>query len=294
MSKKIFDFLKLIRINNLLIIGATQIFAYFFLTPSITIQHLIDTDFIKLLVSTFLVAGAGYIINDYMDVMLDLVNKPDKVIVGKSISRRWAMFLHLIMNLVAFLLAYSINKKIAILVLGASIFLWIYSQLLKKTFLSGNILVALLTAFTLWILFLFDPNIMSTGIWVYGIFSFLTTIIREIIKDTEDLSGDKKFKAKTLPIVLGVRKTKSILLWAQLLLIVLTIGYCISFETLSISGNKIYFMFLVFMLILVLTPMVYMAKLIYDADVKKDFTRLSFISKLVMLFGIISMVFWRV
>jgi 4-hydroxybenzoate polyprenyltransferase len=294
MSKKIFDFLKLIRINNLLIIGATQIFAYFFLTPSITIQHLIDTDFIKLLVSTFLVAGAGYIINDYMDVMLDLVNKPDKVIVGKSISRRWAMFLHLIMNLVAFLLAYSINKKIAILVLGASIFLWIYSQLLKKTFLSGNILVALLTAFTLWILFLFDPNIMSTGIWVYGIFSFLTTIIREIIKDTEDLSGDKKFKAKTLPIVLGVRKTKSILLWAQILLIVLTIGYCISFETLSISGNKIYFMFLIFMLILVLTPMVYMAKLIYDADVKKDFTRLSFISKLVMLFGIISMVFWRV
>jgi 4-hydroxybenzoate polyprenyltransferase len=293
MSKKIFDFLKLIRINNLLIIGATQIFAYFFLTPSITIQDLIDSDFIKLLVSTFLVAGAGYIINDYMDVMLDLVNKPDKVIVGKSISRRWAMFLHLIMNLVAFLLSYSINKKIAIMVLGASIFLWIYSQLLKKTFLSGNILVALLTAFTLWILFLFDPNIMRTGIWVYGIFSFLTTIIREIIKDTEDLSGDKKFKAKTLPIVLGVRKTKSILLWAQLLLIVLTIGYCISFEALSISGNKIYFMFLVFMLILVLMPMVYMAKLIYGADVKKDFTRLSFISKLVMLFGIISMVFWR-
>lgn len=179
------------------------------------------------------------------------------------------------------------------MVLGASIFLWIYSQLLKKTFLSGNILVALLTAFTLWILFLFDPNIMRTGIWVYGIFSFLTTIIREIIKDTEDLSGDKKFKAKTLPIVLGVRKTKSILLWAQLLLIVLTIGYCISFEALSISGNKIYFMFLVFMLILVLMPMVYMAKLIYGADVKKDFTRLSFISKLVMLFGIISMVFWR-
>jgi 4-hydroxybenzoate polyprenyltransferase len=198
------------------------------------------------------------------------------------------------MNLTAFMLAYSINRKIAIMVLGASIFLWIYSQLLKKTFLSGNILVAMLTAFTLWILFLFDPNIMGTGLWVYGLFSFITTLLREIIKDTEDLRGDQKFKAKTLPIVLGIRKTKRILFVGQILLIILTLAYCFSFEALSISGDKVYWRFLGFMLILVLLPMAYMAKLIKKADVKKDFTQLSFISKLVMLFGIISMVFWRI
>jgi 4-hydroxybenzoate polyprenyltransferase len=101
MFNKAIDFLKLIRFNNLLIIGLTQTFAYYFLSPSIRLSDVFSIDFILLLSSTFLVAGAGYIINDYMDVMLDLVNKPDKVIVGKSISRRWAMLLHFGMNFLA-------------------------------------------------------------------------------------------------------------------------------------------------------------------------------------------------
>jgi 4-hydroxybenzoate polyprenyltransferase len=240
-----------------------------------------------------MVAAAGYIINDYMDVMLDLVNKPEKVIVGKSISRRWAMMLHLLLNAIAVLLAYTIGKKIALLVLISGLFLWIYSQLLKKTYLSGNIIVAFLTGFTLWILLLFDQNVMQSGIWVYALFAFFTTLQREIIKDTEDLRGDQKFKCKTLPIVLGVRKTKEILFWLQILIIGLTLSYCSFFAALSVSGNRIYVMFLVYMLILVLAPMMVMAWLIKTADVKKDFSNLSFISKIIMITGILSMVFWR-
>lgn len=293
MSIKIIDFFKLIRLNNLLIISISQVFAYYFLTPGMSATHLVQPEFLKLLAATFMVAAAGYIINDYMDVMLDLVNKPEKVIVGKSISRRWAMFLHFLLNTMAFVLAYSINKKIGLMVLGCSLCLWIYSQLLKKTYLSGNILVALLTAFTLWILFMFDSNMMKAGIWVYGIFAFLTTLIREIIKDTEDMRGDQKFKCRTLPIVLGIRRTKEILFWMQLVLITLTMAYCSFFAALSVSSNKIYMVFLMYMVILVLTPMVLSAWYIKTADVKKDFSRLSFISKLVMVFGIVSMAFWR-
>jgi len=265
MRKVILDFLRLIRINNLLIISATQVFAYYFLSPGISLYTLFQLKFLLLMTSTFLVAAAGYIINDYMDVMLDLVNKPDKVIVGKSISRR----------------------------LACSICLWGYSQLLKKTYLSGNILVALLTASTLFILLVFDSNLMQAGIWVYALFAFLSTLIREIIKDTEDLRGDQQFKAKTLPIVLGIRKTKEIIFWLHMVLIGLTLTYCSYFAAISISGNRIYVMFLMYMLILVLVPMFAMAWLIKVADVKKDFTRLSFLSKLVMLSGIISMLFWR-
>jgi 4-hydroxybenzoate polyprenyltransferase len=293
MRKVILDFLRLIRINNLLIISATQVFAYYFLSPGISLYTLFQLKFLLLLASTFLVAAAGYIINDYMDVMLDLVNKPDKVIVGKSISRRWAMLLHFLLNASAFIMALAIGKSIAFLVLACSICLWGYSQLLKKTYLSGNILVALLTASTLFILLVFDPNLMQAGIWVYALFAFLSTLIREIIKDTEDLRGDQQFKAKTLPIVLGIRKTKDILFWLHMVLIGLTLTYCSYFAAISISGNRIYVMFLMYMLILVLVPMFAMAWLIKVADVKKDFTRLSFLSKLVMLSGIISMLFWR-
>ena len=287
------DFLRLIRINNLIIISATQIFAYYFLTPNLSHTQLFQVNFLLLLMSTFLVAAAGYIINDYMDVRLDLINKPSKVIVGNSISRRWAMFLHIVLNIVAILLALLINKKIALLVFICAFSLWLYSQFLKKTYLAGNILVALLTAFTLWIMHIFQEDMMVAGIWVYGIFAFATTLIREIIKDTEDLRGDQNFKCRTLPIVLGVRKTKEILLVLHLIVIGLTIAFCTSFVALSYSSYKIYVMFLMYMLILVIIPMFTMVWFIRTADVKRDFSRLSSLSKWIMMAGIISMVFWR-
>ncbi|MDZ4666908.1 MAG: geranylgeranylglycerol-phosphate geranylgeranyltransferase [bacterium] len=293
MTKKITDFLRLIRVNNLIIISLTQVFAYYFLTPSINYHNLLQIDFILLLISTFLVAAGGYIINDYMDVMLDLINKPGKVIVGNTISRRWAMFLHLLINAIAFILALAINRKIALLVLVCSICLWLYSQFLKKTYLAGNLLVAGLTAFTIWILYLFNPNIMKNGIWVYSLFAFGSTLIREIIKDSEDLRGDQKFKAKTLPIVIGIRKTKDILIYLQIILISLCMVYCSSFVAISYSSQTIFIPFLLYMLGLVLLPMVAMAWLIKTADVKSDFTRLSLLSKLIMISGIVSMIFWR-
>lgn len=293
MRTALIDFFRLIRINNLLIISITQVFAYYFLSPGISIQNLFQIKFIFLLTSTFMVAAAGYIINDYMDVMLDLVNKPTKVIVGNSISRRWAMLLHFALNASAFLLALAISKKIALLVLTCSFCLWAYSQLLKKTYLSGNLLVALLTASTLFILLVLDNNLMQAGIWVYGIFAFLSTLIREIIKDTEDMRGDQQFKCRTLPIVLGIRKTKDILFWLHIVLIGLTLTYCSYFAAISVSSNRIYVMFLMYMIITVVSPMFVMAWLIKTADVKKDFSRLSLLCKIIMISGIVSMVFWR-
>lgn len=287
------NFSKLIRLNNLLIIVATQIFAYYFLSPSIAIQQLLVPNFIGLLSLTFLVAAAGYIINDYMDVMLDLVNKPEKVIVGKSISRRWAMFLHLGLNAIAILISYQLSKKLALMVSLCALSLWIYSQLLKKMYLTGNVLVALLTAFTIFILLPYDSNVMQEGIWVYGIFAFLSTLQREIIKDTEDLRGDEKFKCKTLPIVLGIRKTKKVIMGLHIILIILTLLYCSAFTNLSLSGSNTNKYFLIYMGIFVLLPMAYMANLIHKADIKKNFTQLSFIAKVIMLTGILSMCFWR-
>jgi len=107
------------------------------------------------------------------------------------------------------------------------------------------------------------------------------------------LRGDQKFKCRTLPIVLGMRKTKTILFWIQIILIGLTLTFITSFTALSLSSNKIFVMFLMYMLMAVVLPMFLIAWLIKTADVKKDFSRLSLLSKLVMISGIISMIFWR-
>ncbi len=291
--QKLFAFLQITRANNLFIMLATLAFSYYCLTDYLTPEDLLKPRFLLLCASVVLTAAAGYIINDYMDVMLDLINKPGKVIVGNTISRRWAMFLHLLINGLALFFALLISKKIALLVLICAICLWLYSQFLKKTYLAGNLLVAALTAFTIWILFVFNPNIMQAGIWVYSLFAFGTTLIREIIKDAEDLRGDQKFKSRTLPIVVGIRKTKNVLFFLQVVLIFLCMVFCTSFVALSYSSQSIFVVFLLYMLGLVILPMFAQAWMIKIADVKKDFTRLSLLSKLVMISGIVSMIFWR-
>lgn len=293
MITKFLLFARLIRTGNLLILFLTQVFARYFLNPSATFSHLIQPEFLYLSLSTVLAAGAGYIINDYMDVKLDLVNKPGEVIVGNGISRRWAMLLHFFMNLIAISLAWKLGNGIALAVFCCVIALWIYSQALKKTYLTGNLLVATLTSSTLWILFLFDESMMPAGVWVYSLFAFLCTLIREIIKDTEDLRGDQEFKCKTLPIVLGLPRTREVLFWLQFVLLMCTAAFINFFPALSMSSNKVFLIFMGYVLAFVIFPMAIQAWLIRTADVKKDFTRLSFLSKLIMLSGILSMVFWK-
>jgi 4-hydroxybenzoate polyprenyltransferase len=134
---------------------------------------------------------------------------------------------------------------------------------------------------------------MINGIWVYSAFAFFTTIVREIIKDTEDMRGDEKFKCRTLPIVLGIRKTKEILIWLQVILVGFTLAYCTFFGALSYSSNKIFGIFVMYMMLSVIIPMFMVIWLMRTADVKQDFSRLSLIAKLIMITGILSMLFWR-
>ena len=115
------DFFRLVRTGNLLIIVITQLFAGYFLNKEFGFKDLFEADLIKLITATVLVAAAGYIINDYMDVKLDMVNKPNRVIIGKTISRRWAMFLHSVFNLLAAFLAYSINVKVLCVIVLVSL-----------------------------------------------------------------------------------------------------------------------------------------------------------------------------
>jgi 4-hydroxybenzoate polyprenyltransferase len=294
MMSVLVNFLKLIRYKNILMIALTQVFTFYFLNPDIHLFHLLDTSFLLLLVCTAMVAAGGYIINDYMDVKLDLINKPEQVIVGKSISRRWAMFMHLLFTSFSFLIGISISKKIAVAVMACSFLLWIYSQFLKKTYLAGNLLVSFLSAFSLIILFVYKPNeLHANGIYLFAMFAFLTTLIREIIKDMEDIKGDVSYQSRTIPIVSGIRKTKKILLLLIVLEMLLCFYNLLLFGTVSYSSNLLNHAYQVYVVLMLLLPLLLLYKLIQKADTKKAFTRLSFYFKLLMLLGILSMVFWR-
>ena len=149
----IFILIKIARFKNLLMILFTQVFAFYFLNPYADWHDLLRFKFLALVFCTVLVAAAGYIINDYIDVKIDMANKPSNVLVGVRISRRKTIFAHWVLTLTAAFLSLLININVFILVIVCSLLLWLYSEYFKKSYLAGNILVAILTSFTLLILF---------------------------------------------------------------------------------------------------------------------------------------------
>lgn len=205
-------FLQLIRWKNLLIVAMTQIlvrYSLIFDTPQHGVKH-----FTLLVVTTLLIAAGGYIINDYFDVKIDRINKPHKVWIGKTISRRSALLVHQLFSAAGILLAFLIGWKAVLINVLSVWLLWFYASGFKKKPFIGNFVVALLTALVIAeIALVYDPS--NRLIYMYAVFAFFINLIREIIKDMEDMKGDEAHGAKTIPILYGIHKPKSCftLLW---------------------------------------------------------------------------------
>jgi 4-hydroxybenzoate polyprenyltransferase len=269
--------LRLTRFWNLLIIGLAQYFTVRFL---ISEEAVYDIELLELTVSTMLIAAAGYVINDYYDVKIDLINKPERVIIGKSIPRRHALLFHTALSLSGIAIGFWLNWKIGLINLFSAFMLWLYSNALKRQPFIGNLAVALLTGISVFVVnVLYPPMLVLTGI--YSLFAFFMTLVREIIKDLEDLKGDDSFGCKTLPIVWGIRKTKFFVYFLLLLFALLVLG-------LHHWISPLPMMFFAWFLFL---PMMVLLAWLIRADTRKDFYHLSQFCKIIMVAGILSMAF---
>lgn len=271
------------RFPNLLIIGLTQYFAAVFLVgyPENYIHLLKSVELFMLSSSTVIIAAAGYIINDYYDIKIDYVNKPDKVIVGRLIRRRVVLAGHIALNVAGVTLGLLLSWKIAAINFFAGFLLWFYSNQLKRMPFIGNLMIAFLTGLSLIVVAVyFQRN--EILILNYAIFAFSITLVREVIKDMEDMVGDERYGSKTLPIIWGVRRTKQFL-YALIFTFVLLLFY-LAYHL----GNPILNNFFLLMLL----PIFYFTYLLYRADTKKRYNQLSNYCKLFMLAGILSMTFF--
>jgi geranylgeranylglycerol-phosphate geranylgeranyltransferase len=176
------------------------------------IDKTISIPVVLAMAAVFFETAAGNVINDYFDYNIDLVNKPERPIPSGRISlkngRNYAYLLFLAGTICGFLISYMTNNWIPfIIVLIADVILYLYAYKLKATPLIGNLAVGFMTGFG----FVFggfcinNPNIIMTSIFL-GFFAFVMTTAREIIKDIEDVEGDKKDGARTLPIIIGKKK----------------------------------------------------------------------------------------
>lgn len=272
--------LRLVRWNNLLIIVFTQYLARIFLVGPRTEwrSHLLDRDQLLISLSTIAIAAAGYIINDYFDVKIDLVNKPQDVIIGRYIRRRWAIIIHQTLNVLGVLLGLIVSVKVFIVNIIAVTSLWFYAERFKRLAFVGNFLVATLTGASLLVMAVYYPG-SDLLINIYAVFAFGITLIREIIKDMEDIPGDKKYGCRTLPIIWGVPKTKRLLyiLVTSFILIVLSIGW-------ELNNDRVMTIFL-----LLGIPVTYLVYRLYTADRTSHYSFLSRFCKYIMIVGICSM-----
>jgi len=275
-------FLKLIRFPNLLIVAITQIFTAKFLVGISSHWGAVFTEYklLFLVTSTVLITAGGYVINDYYDVKIDVVNKPSRLVVGRIMSRRITMFVHIVLTFAGLFIAQFLGMQILVIHFFAAFLLWLYSNKLKRVPFWGNFSVAFLTALAVFtVAVLYKTNYLP--VLFYSVFAFFISLLREIIKDMEDVKGDKRFGCFTLPIKHGIRASKKIIYNIQLLFFLLLIG--IGWYT----GLNL----LIFYIFLVIIPLFIFSLILFYADTKKDFSFLSLFCKLIMLCGILSMVF---
>lgn len=337
--KVVYQFFKLIRFSNLLVMILTMCVFYGLLSNyHLTRQYagafnlkgvtdyaptlfekigLTDSNFILLIVSVVLIAASGNIINDYFDLKADRVNKPDRLIIDKYIKRRWAIILNWTFSIIGFFislyLSFTLNNWwIVIVSFGAINLLYFYSAIYKRKFLIGNILVAFLIAILPFYVFIYGANtefgtnspfgsndavFFSDNILTiigYCAFAFLLNLIREIIKDLADIKGDLLLKSDTLPIRIGIGKTKTII-YILIGIALVSLSYYLinstsstvhSEQVLSISRGFIYLIMAVIVTLMIST-IVFAIR-----NQRKYYLLSSNLIKVAMLFGVLSALFY--
>jgi len=297
-------------VPNLFFIVLTQILFHVSVLDKILfpigLRPVIDGwNFLLLSVSSVLIAAAGYIINDYFDINIDQVNKPKSNVVDTVVARRWAMAWHFMLSGMGLLLSAYISWRTGLWYIllgnfGCVVLLFGYSVSLKRKLLFGNIVISLLIAWVILIICFAEIKLASQvtptiaeasnkiiriGI-LYAAFAFISSLIREAIKDIEDMQGDEKYGCRTMPIAWGVNATKVyVAVWLVVILALLVILqiYVFRFGWWAAMAYSIVFIVLPFVLIFLR---------FFKAKTQKDYHQLSNWTKLVMLSGILSMIFF--
>ncbi|MEZ5008663.1 MAG: geranylgeranylglycerol-phosphate geranylgeranyltransferase [Chitinophagales bacterium] len=299
-------YIKIIRPINLLMIAVTQLLFWFCIIQPIhkiygSEPNLAIWQLLLLILSTVLIAAGGYVINDYYDLPIDLINKPGKVIVSEKISDENAFnyfsYLTGVGLIASLIVAITLgNYMLVLLPLIMASLLWFYAQSFKRMFLVGNLVVSIATAAVIFILIYFEinwkeieliPN-QAKEIMLFGsgymAFVFVISMLRELVKDLQDRKGDEEFEAKTIPIVLGESKTKIVAFFWILLLI-----FGVVYIQKDLKAHQ--WLPISYMIVFIQLPAVWLGFKLIKAKDSADYGAISNWVKGIMFFGMISMIY---
>jgi 4-hydroxybenzoate polyprenyltransferase len=303
-------YLKIIRPINLLIMaGMLVLVRYAIFVPVFKQNHLLGLmpgwQFLLLVAATLFIGAGGYVINDVLDIEIDKINKPGKQIIGRQISEVKGNQLHVNLTAagVVFGIAFSYfsgNIFLGILFVIIPTALFYYSYKYKYIPAVGNLVVSVLAALVVFIYWLFEfyhlksqPELfiedsrsfplLNRLVLAFAFFAFMTTLIREIAKDIQDIEGDKRFGCRTLPVVLGIRATRYILIFLEIVTVIALVRFHM------ILYHSYYTLFSEILLVVVLL-MIISIYLTIRAHDKPGFSRVSIYMKLVMIAGMLTLI----
>lgn len=308
--RALFLYLKLFRWQNLLIITLTMFLVRYGILMPLLESRGVDMlmplyDFILLVVAILILAAAGYVINDYYDTDIDEINRPERKILGKQIPLKNAFPLFYTMVIAAILIGTYLSFMAGSIRLGfifvvMALVLYYYSLKYKRLPFAGNFTVALLSAFPVGLVWLFEFfylkkdvlvfaemigyfKTINTMVLAYFVFAFLVSLIREMVKDLEDVEGDREAGCRTLPIAFGITVMKKWILALSLLILVALGWAAYSLFTREQMPVAWYFSVVIGAL------WIYYLILLVKAKEKKDYHFISTILKIVIIAGVLSM-----
>lgn len=205
------SWISLVRPVNLLIIALTMSVILWRYEDEVDSEYLLHC--LLLVIPAVLTAAAGYIVNDIYDVEADKINKPAKSWVGVTIGKRQAWIAYALINAISLVLSYLSSEMYAIINACVITLLFFYSLALKGTPLLGNILVAMCSAAVVAcpvLVATFDTSSAFLNFGGYIIFAFFISLIRELVKDIQDVEGDQATSYRTYPVIAGVKGAKII------------------------------------------------------------------------------------
>jgi 4-hydroxybenzoate polyprenyltransferase len=302
--------IRLIRLPNLAIIALTMVLVqWFILLPVFPVKpaHWY-VYFLISLTYTLLIAAAGYIFNDIRDQKIDLINKPQKTVVGIFISQTAATRLYFILTLTGIALAVYLSFLIYsavpfVIALTAVLSLYGYAAQWKKSFLTGNLVVSFLCMLTLlqpWLLWAYGQSdqlrfpksvqgqMALTYLWLYALLAFLSTLFRELAKDVQDMEGDRRYGCRTVPIVWGIKKTK------KGMMVVATVLLLVSGNLIWLQWLEFNWLFIIIFLIINTLPFSITLYKLGSAQQPEDFKNLNYLALYHILSGTLTMLLLKI
>ena len=262
--------------------------------------------FVLLVAAVVCIAAGGYVINDYFDVKIDRINRPDRVIVTGTVSKQQAMRLFEVLTAIGLLCGlgvswYARSLPLAMVMMLVPGLMWFYSASYKRIFLLGNIVVAFVSGLVPIVIALCNTALVERlmGEWViyvpamrgllqwmggFALFAFLTTLIREIVKDLQDVEGDRELECHTLPVVIGINPTRiciTVLVVLTMALLAFFNWYVLPFDR---SWSSLATRYVVFGLLI---PFACEIALLWSAKIPSDYRAAQRLMKFIMFIGVL-------